>query len=86
LRILGTITNNDSGGLTSMNLNLRQAILQKIQDKSNTELTEIITGSIGGEEQVLPGLGVLFEIIWEHSEKSTQQQLVKTLENQVTSK
>jgi small acid-soluble spore protein I (minor) len=68
-----------------MNLNLRQAILKKIQDKSNTELTEIITGSIGGDEQVLPGLGVLFEIIWEHSEKSTQQQLIETLKNQVTS-
>jgi small acid-soluble spore protein I (minor) len=69
-----------------MNLNLRQAILKKIHDKSDTELTEIITGSIGGDEQVLPGLGVLFEIIWEHSEKSTQQQLVETLKNQVTSK
>jgi small acid-soluble spore protein I (minor) len=68
-----------------MNLNLRQAIVKKIKDKSNTELTEIITGSIGGDEQVLPGLGVLFEIIWEHSEKSTQQLLVETLENQVTS-
>ncbi|KQX45397.1 small acid-soluble spore protein I (minor) [Paenibacillus sp. V4I3] len=62
-----------------MNITLRQAIVQRVQNKSNNELQEVIEDSIGGEERVLPGLGVLFEIIWQHSEANIQNQLVETL-------
>lgn len=62
-----------------MNITLRQAIVQRVQNKSNDELQEVIEDSIGGEERVLPGLGVLFEIIWQHSETNIQNQLVETL-------
>ena len=40
---------------------------------------EVIEDSIGGEERVLPGLGVLFEIIWQHSEANTQDTSLKHL-------
>lgn len=62
-----------------MNLNLRQAIIQRVQNKTNEELTDVIAGSIDSDERALPGLGVLFEIIWQHSDEKTQQQLVDTL-------
>ncbi|MFC5451522.1 small acid-soluble spore protein SspI [Paenibacillus aestuarii] len=62
-----------------MNINLRQAVIQRVQNKSNEELQEIIDDSIGGVEQVLPGLGVLFEIIWQHSDENIQSELVETL-------
>jgi small acid-soluble spore protein I (minor) len=62
-----------------MNLNLRQAILQRVQNKSNDELHEVIEDSIGGEERVLPGLGVLFEIIWQHCDADTQNGLIEKL-------
>jgi small acid-soluble spore protein I (minor) len=65
----------------NVTINLRQAVLKKIQDKSTEEIAEIIEGSIGGDEMALPGLGVLFEIIWENSEKATQQTLSETLKN-----
>lgn len=64
-----------------MDLNLRQAILQKINDKSSEEIAQLIKDSIGGDEKALPGLGVLFEVIWEHSEQAIQQQLSETLKN-----
>ncbi|MGO4271317.1 small acid-soluble spore protein SspI [Paenibacillus sp. TAF58] len=64
-----------------MNISLRQAIVQRVQNKSNDELQEVIEDSIGGEERVLPGLGVLFEIIWQHSETNIQNQLVETLKD-----
>ncbi|GGA06884.1 small, acid-soluble spore protein I [Paenibacillus marchantiophytorum] len=64
-----------------MNITLRQAIVQRVQNKSNDELQEVIEDSIGGEERVLPGLGVLFEIIWQHSESNIQNQLVETLKD-----
>lgn len=62
-----------------MNLNLRQAIVRRVQDKSLEELHEVIEGSIGGDDRALPGLGVLFEIIWQHTDESTQHNLVETL-------
>ncbi|WP_281889566.1 small acid-soluble spore protein SspI [Paenibacillus sp. YYML68] len=62
-----------------MNLNLRQAIVQRMHDKNDEELFGVIADSIGAEERVLPGLGVLFEIIWQHSEAEQQSQMVTTL-------
>lgn len=64
-----------------MNINLRQAIIQRVQDKSNEELREVIEDSIGGDDRTLPGLGVLFEIMWQHSGPEVQGQLVDTLKS-----
>ena len=68
-----------------MSLNLRQAIIQRVQDKTNEELHEVIESSVGSEERVLPGLGVLFEIIWQHCEENIQQELVATLKQHLQS-
>ncbi|MDF2924093.1 MAG: sspI [Paenibacillaceae bacterium] len=62
-----------------MNLNLRQAIVRRVEDKSSEELREVIEGSIGGDDRALPGLGVLFEIIWQHTDEAIQDELVNTL-------
>ncbi|MCZ8513664.1 small acid-soluble spore protein SspI [Paenibacillus filicis] len=62
-----------------MILTLRQAIIERVHDKSNDELSDIISSSIDGEEQALPGLGVLFEIIWKNSGADVKNQLVSTL-------
>jgi small acid-soluble spore protein I (minor) len=66
-----------------MNLNLRQAIIQRVQDKSSDELVDVIESSVGSDERSLPGLGVLFEIIWQHCEKDTQNQLAETLQKHI---
>jgi small acid-soluble spore protein I (minor) len=65
----------------TINLSLRQAIVQRVQNKSNDELREVIEDSIGGEEHVLPGLGVLFEIIWLNIDADIQNGLIETLQN-----
>lgn len=64
-----------------MNINLRQAIIQRVHDKSREELHEVIDQSIGGDDRALPGLGVLFEIIWQNSDAKIQDQLVATLKD-----
>mgnify|MGYP001449188591 CR=1 FL=1 len=68
-----------------MNLNLRQAIIQRVQQNSEQELYDVIDNSIGGDERTLPGLGVLFEIIWQHCDRTTQNQLVSTLKQNLPS-
>lgn len=69
----------------NMNLNLRQAIIQRVQDKSSDELVDVIESSVGSDERSLPGLGVLFEIIWQNLEKDTQEQLASTLQKHIPS-
>ena len=60
-------------------LNLRQAIIERVKGKSEEQLSEVIQDSIGADERALPGLGVLFEIIWQNIDDATQQQLVSSL-------
>jgi small acid-soluble spore protein I (minor) len=67
-----------------MNINLRQAVIQRVTDKNDEELFGIIEDSVGGEEQVLPGLGVLFEIIWQHSEENAQSKMISALKEHLT--
>jgi len=66
-----------------MNLDLRQAILNNIHGKSAAELKEIIQDAVGQEEQVLPGLGVLFEVIWQHSPENEQDEMVQVLQQHI---
>jgi len=64
-------------------LDLRQAIVQRVQGKDDEELTDIIEGSIGAEEMALPGLGVLFEIVWKNSTEAARKKMVSVLRKQI---
>jgi small acid-soluble spore protein I (minor) len=72
-----------------MDLNLRKAILSNIASNDQQQLEETIVDAVqSGEEKMLPGLGVLFELIWKQSSEQDKQEMVQTLEagvNQATS-
>jgi small acid-soluble spore protein I (minor) len=68
-----------------LELDLRQAIIQRVNGKNTDDLTEIIEGSIGHEEMVLPGLGVLFEMIWNDSTDAARKKMVTTLHKHLSS-
>lgn len=64
-----------------MNLNLRKAILSNIATNDEEQLEATIVEAIqSGEEKMLPGLGVLFELIWKQSNKEEKQDMVQALE------
>lgn len=67
------------GGIRLNTLTLRQAIIQRVHDKTVDDLRDVIESSIGNDERTLPGLGVLFELIWQDSEPAAQEQMVATL-------
>lgn len=68
------------GGGDPMNFNLRQAIVQNISDNTREQLKDTIVDAIqSGEEKMLPGLGVLFEIIWNQATAEDQQQMLENL-------
>ena len=65
-----------------MNLNLRNAIIHNVTGNTQDQLQDTIVDAIStGEEKMLPGLGVLFEVIWKNSSKQEQQEMLQALES-----
>lgn len=67
-----------------MNISLREAIVQRVKGQSKEELRATIDDAVGNAEVTLPGIGVLFEIIWSHSSEEIRNQLLDTLHAQVS--
>jgi small acid-soluble spore protein I (minor) len=64
-----------------MNLNLRNAVIHNVTGNTQEQLEDTIVDAIQtGEEKMLPGLGVLFEVIWKNSSKQEQQEMLQALE------
>ncbi|KOO46876.1 small acid-soluble spore protein SspI [Priestia koreensis] len=64
-----------------MDLNLRNAILSNVSGNSPEELEATIMDAIqSGEEKMLPGLGVLFEVLWKNSDQSNKHDMLTTIE------
>ncbi|WAA11635.1 small acid-soluble spore protein SspI [Fervidibacillus halotolerans] len=64
-----------------MDINLRNAVIQNVQQNTLEQLEETIIDAIEvGEEKMLPGLGVLFEIIWKNADENEQKMMLETLE------
>lgn len=61
-------------------MDLRKAILANIHANSEEQLINTIVEAIeNGEEKMLPGLGVLFELIWEQSGSMEKQEMIDAL-------
>ncbi|WP_249870920.1 small acid-soluble spore protein SspI [Oceanobacillus saliphilus] len=67
-----------------MDLNLRKAIYSNIATNDQQQLEATIVDAIqNGEEKMLPGLGVLFELIWKQSDEQEKQEMIGALEQGV---
>lgn len=65
-----------------MNLNLRNAVISNVSGNSQDELKDTIVDAIqNGEEKMLPGLGVLFEVIWQNASDEEKQEMLNALED-----
>lgn len=63
----------------SILLDLRQAVIHKVHNQDEEQLRSMIEGSVDGPEAALPGLGVLFEMMWKDMNASAQSDLVTSL-------
>lgn len=67
-----------------MNINIREYIKNNFKESTIEELKESILASIeSNDEVVLPGLGVLFEILWNKSSYDLQQEILKLIHNNI---
>lgn len=63
-----------------MSFNLRGAILQNIAGNSASEVEETINDAMqSGEEKMLPGLGVMFEVYWKQASEDDKQQVINQI-------
>ncbi|AJH79391.1 MULTISPECIES: small acid-soluble spore protein SspI [Heyndrickxia] len=63
-----------------MDLDLRKAVIHNVKDDTQDQLKDTIVDAIQrGEEKMLPGLGVLFEVIWNHADTQEQKMMLETL-------
>lgn len=65
-----------------MNFNIREAIKDNLNDADKNNLRDTIVEAIqDGQEKMLPGLGVLFEVIWQQSDESERNAMIQHLES-----
>ncbi|MBK5489820.1 small acid-soluble spore protein SspI [Bacillus mycoides] len=70
-----------------MSFNLRGAVLANVSGNSQDQLQETIVDAIqSGEEKMLPGLGVLFEVIWKNADENEKHEMLGTLEQGLKNK
>lgn len=65
-----------------MNIDIRKYIINNFKGSSENDIKDSINNSIkDNSEEALPGLGVLFEIIWKNSDNSTQNTMIQNAVN-----
>lgn len=67
-----------------VDINIRKAILHNIKNNSLDQFEETIVDAIeDGEEKMLPGLGYLFELIWNVANNEEKSDLLANLDKGV---
>lgn len=67
-----------------MNINIREYIRNNFKKADSNEIEESIESSISSNDEViLPGLGVLFEIVWKNCSEDVKNNILQTLVNNI---
>ena len=64
-----------------MNISIREYIKNNFKGSDETEIKKSVESSVDKDEEVLPGLGVLFEIIWKNSSKEEKSKIIEKLKD-----
>ncbi len=67
-----------------MNIDIRKHIISNFKDSSVDEIRDsIVSGINSNDEIVLPGLGVLFEILWKNVDDDYKNKLLNVLKENI---
>ena len=63
-----------------MNIDIRKNILDNFKDSNLEDIEESIKEAIkDNDEIILPGLGVLFEILWKNSDDNQKKEILQNI-------
>ncbi|MFD2705251.1 small acid-soluble spore protein SspI [Salibacterium lacus] len=63
-----------------MSFNLRAAVLENVSGNNEEQVEATIQDAVeSGEEKMLPGLGVLFEVFWKHASDNEKDQVIRDI-------
>lgn len=63
-----------------MDINIRKSVKNNLATSSHQDIYETIEDAIKvGEEKVLPGLGVLFEVLWQKADSTLRNTIVENI-------
>ena len=64
-----------------MDISIRGYIKNNFKDSSKNEISEAIESSIkSGEEEALPGMGVLLELLWQNSSNDEKKMFLDKIQ------
>ncbi len=70
--------------MIKLNIDIRKYIKENFKDTTTKEIRESIESSIKEKDEVtLPGLGVLFEILWTNSENDLQEKILDIISKNI---
>ena len=65
-----------------MNIDIRKHIKDNFKDANTSEIRSSIESSIRDNDEItLPGIGVLFEILWTNSDETNKEHILSILQN-----
>jgi small, acid-soluble spore protein I len=63
-----------------MDINIRNSVKENLKGSTTQEVYQTIQDAISvGEEKVLPGLGVLFELLWQKADTNCKETIVSNI-------
>lgn len=61
-------------------MNIKEYIIKNLKECSIMDVKETVVASVNSnDEVVLPGLGVLFEMVWNNSDSTFQNEMVEII-------
>lgn len=63
-----------------MDTSIRKYIINNLNDCNQNDIKETILASVNSEDEViLPGLGVLFEMVWSNSNEELKNNIIELI-------
>jgi small acid-soluble spore protein I (minor) len=67
-----------------MDIDIRKHVISNLKGTNEEEINDTITESINEkDEATLPGLGVLFELLWNKASENMKDEILKILEKEI---
>lgn len=66
------------------NIDIRKHISNNFKNASMEDIEDSINSSISSKDEIiLPGLGVFFEVLWEHCSEDKKEYILSTIMNNI---